>query len=205
MKYIFPLFILIFNLIHIEVAFCDQLKLKSDPPDATISIRDLNGIQNVKIGKTPYEGNIADLVSNFAKSNFFLIVIEKDGYENQSILLSDLLKSDIELNINLVPKEDVLLFKNIDKSIVDLFESQRLMRLGQYDDAIVLLKKLEIEQPKLSAVPEFMGSAYYLKKDMKGALSWYEKAYRVNPDNKDAYSMKTYLRKALGGADDAKK
>ena len=205
MKYFFPLFILIFNLVYIEDAFCDQLKLKSDPPDAIVSIRDLNGVQNVKIGKTPYEGNIADLVSNFAKSNFFLIVIEKDGYENQSILLSDLLKSDIELNINLVPKEDILLFKNIDKSIVDLFESQRLMRLGQYDDAIALLKKLETEQPKLSSVPEFMGSAYYLKKDTKGALSWYEKAYRLNPENKDAYSMKTYLRKALGGADDAKK
>ena len=205
MKYFFPTLILIFNLIYIENAFCDQLKLKSDPPDATVSIRDLNGVQTVKIGKTPYEGNIADLVSNFAKSNFFLIVIEKAGFENQSILLSDLLKSDIELNINLVPKEDILLYRNIDKAIVDLFESQRLMRLGHYDDAIGLLKTLEAEQPKLSTIPEFVGSAYYLKKDTKGALSWYEKAYRLNPENKDAYSMKTYLRKALGGADDAKK
>lgn len=196
-------------LIFISVAMstsvsAEQLKLKSDPPDAIVYIRDLGGAQNVKIGNTPYEGNLLDLAANYAKSNFFLVVIEKNGYDSQSILLSDLLKSDIELSINLNPKDDILHYRKIEKSINDIFESQRLMRAQQYDDAIVLLKSAEIEQPKISIIPELIGSAFYLKKDQKASLTWFEKAYRMNPENKDAFTMKAYLKKALGG-DDAKK
>ena len=94
-------------------ASAEQLKLKSDPPDATIYIRDLGGIQNVKIGVTPFEGNLLDLASNYAKSNFFLIVIEKVGYESQSILLSDLLKSDIKIEYNLIYFKKIELFIGI--------------------------------------------------------------------------------------------
>jgi tetratricopeptide (TPR) repeat protein len=179
----------------------EQLKLKSDPPGAIINIRDLGGVQNIKIGNTPYEGNLLDLASNYAKSNFFLIVIEKDGYESQSILLSDLLKSDIELSINLIPKDDILHFRKIEKSINDIFESQRLMRAQQYDEAITLLKRVEQEQPKISIIPELVGSAFYLKKESKASLTWFEKAYRMNPENKDAYTMRAYLKKALGDGD----
>jgi tetratricopeptide (TPR) repeat protein len=183
------------------LAQAEQLKLKSDPADATVFIRDLGGTQNNKVGNTPYEGNILDLASNYAKSNFFLVVIEKVGYETQSILLSDLLKSDIELSITLTPKEDILHFRKIEKSINDMFEAQRLMRSQQFDDAITLLKTVEIDQPKFSLVPELIGSTYYLKKDYRASLTWYEKAYRMNPENKDAFIMKSYLKKSLGGED----
>lgn len=179
----------------------EQLKLKSDPPGAKIFVRDLSGVQNIKVGNTPYEANLLDLASNYAKSNFFLVVIEKEGYETQSILLSDLLKSDIDLSINLIPKEDILHYRKLDKSVNDLMESQRLLRAQQYDEAITLLKTVEMEQPKLSIVPEIIGSAYYLKKDQRASLTWFEKAYRINPENKDAFTMKSYLRKALGTAD----
>lgn len=196
---------IIINLLFVSTkANAEQLKLRSDPPDALVHIRDLGGVQNVKIGNTPYEGNLLDLAANYAKSNFFLIVIEKTGYESQSILLSDLLKSDIELSINLTPKDDILHYRKIEKNINDIFESQRLIRAEQYDDAITLLKTAEQEQPKISIIPEVIGSAYYLKKDHKGALTWFEKAYRMNPENKDAFTMKAYLKKSLGG-DDAKK
>lgn len=182
-------------------SYADQIKLKSEPTDAVIYIRDLNGTIKNKIGKTPYEGNIQEIASTYAKSNFFILVLEKEGYESQSILLNDLFKSDIELSMNLAAKEDILEFRKLDKNINDLFESQRLLRAQQYDEALVLLKSIEKEQPKLSIVPEMIGSTLYLSKDHKGSLTWYEKAYRMNPENKDAFMMKSYLRKSLGGSD----
>jgi tetratricopeptide (TPR) repeat protein len=199
MKYLASsVMIFILVITNISLVFAEQLKLKSDPLDAKVYIRDLGGLQNIKIGNTPYEGNLLDLAANYAKSNFFLIVIEKEGYETQSILLSDLLKSDIELSINLIPKEDILHYRALDKSVNDLMEAQRLLRAQQFDEAIILLKRVELEQPKLSIVPEIIGSAFYLKKDQRTSLTWFEKAYRMNPENKDAYTMKMYLRKAFG-------
>jgi tetratricopeptide (TPR) repeat protein len=201
MKFRFLFYLFVFSLANVSLVNAEQLKLKSDPVDAKVFIRDLGGVQNIKIGNTPYEGSILDLAANYAKSNFFLIVIEKDGYETQSILLSDLLKSDIELNINLTPKEDILHYRKLDKNVNDIMEAQRLLRAQQFDEAISLLKATEVEQPKLSIIPEIIGSAFYLKKEQRTSLSYFEKAYRMNPENKDAYTMKMYLRKALGTVD----
>jgi tetratricopeptide (TPR) repeat protein len=195
------LYILFFSLVLINnSAFAEgeKLKLKSDPPKANIYIRDINSSKNIKIGATPFEDNLSNLASTYAKSGFFIVTIEKEGFESQSIMLSNLFKSDLDMNLTLTAKEDFLVYRKIDRAINEIFEAQRLIRAQQYDDAITLLKNVEKNQENLSIVPEIIASAQYLKKDLKTSLVWYEKAYRKNPENKDAYVMKTYLRKALG-------
>jgi tetratricopeptide (TPR) repeat protein len=177
----------------------EQLRLKTDPPDATIYIRDLNGTTNNKIHNTPYEGSINDLATNYAKSNFFLLVIEKNGYQTQSVLMSDLLKSDIELTITLVPNEDILHYRKIDQLITNLFKAQSKIRSEQYDEAISSLKLMKGDFPLLSVIPEILGSTYYVKKDPKAALSSFSDAYRLNPENSEAYNKMKYLQTALGG------
>lgn len=179
-------------------SFANELKIQSDPPEATIYIRDFGGKQRQKLGKSPYTSNLTDLASNYAKSNFFLVEVEKEGFLTQSIALSDLLKSDMEITVNLEPVQEFLKYKNIDKSINELFEAQRLVRLQQYDQAIELLKKTEEKEKNISAIPELIGAAYYLKKDLKASLAYYKKAFRLNPDNSDAFQMKAYLEKSLG-------
>jgi len=178
--------------------FAEKFKLKTDPVDAVVYIRDLNGTTNNKIGSTPYEGSMTDLATNFAKSNFFLVVIEKEGYQSQSVLLSDLLKSDIEMTITLVPKDDVLHYQKIDRAIASLFKIQTKVRLEQYSEAITQLKDLKSEYPLLSVIPELLGSTYYVSKDPKAALGSFTEAYRLNPENAEAYNKMKYLQTALG-------
>ena len=189
---------LMFVMAILQMAYAEQLIIKSDPPKADLTVRNLGGTDDTQFGSTPYEGSLNELAANYAKANFFIITVGKEGFISQSFVVSDTLKSDISLNISLIPKEDTLAIQKIDKSIAELFEAQRLLRSNQYDQAIALLKTTESTQGNLSVIPEMLGSAYYLKKDHKGALAWYEKAYRINPSNKDAYTMKEYLRKALG-------
>jgi tetratricopeptide (TPR) repeat protein len=183
-------------------AMADELKLTTDPIEANIYIRDFGGTVNNKVGKTPFTGNIQELAGSYSKSGFFMLVIEKDGYLTQSIVMSDLLKSDLSINVNLEPIQDFTKYKNVDRSINELFKAQRLIRAMQYDDALEKLKKLEDEEKNLSIVPEMIASTYYLKKEMKTALAWYKKAYRVNPENKDAFMMKAYLEKSIGTDND---
>lgn len=183
-------------------ALADELKLNSDPVDANVFIRDFGGTVNDKIGKTPFTGNIQDLANGHSKTGFFILVIEKEGYLSQSVVMSDLLKSDLGINVNLEPVQDFMKYRNIDRSINELFEAQRLIRASQYDDAIEKLKKIESDEKSLSIVPEMIASSYYLKKEMKSALAWYKKAYRVNPENKDAFMMKAYLEKSIGTDND---
>lgn len=191
------------NIILCCIANADELKISSDPSDANLSIRDFGGTISNKIGKTSYVGNLQELAASYSKTGFFIVVIEKEGYLPQSIVLSDMLKSDLSLNFNLEPVQEFTKYKQVDKAINELFEAQRLIRASQFDEAIEKLKAVESSEKSLSIVPELIASTYYLKKDMTNALTWYRKAYRVNPDNKDAFMMKSYLEKSLG-TDDAK-
>lgn len=195
----FIFFVLIFSFNFI---FADEIKIATDPSEASIIIRDFGGTIKHKLGKSPYTGNIQDLANTYAKSNFFMILIEKDGFQSQSIALSDLLKSDINLKVNLEPIQDFIKYKNIDKSISEMFEAQRLVRSQQFDNALEILKRIEVTESNLSSIPELMGAIYYLKKDLKTSLAYYKKAFRLNPDNKDAFQMKAYLEKSLGVEND---
>lgn len=214
-------------------AFADTLKISSEPSNADIYVRSLNDKNKTKIGVTPYDGSVANLATTYGKNGLFMVVIEKEGHETSSVILSDIFKGDLDLymNLEIKVKEDVKKkedeakdekekkkeelneklktlefdYKKMDFNVNQMFEAQRLMRAQQYDEAINLLKRAEVDQASLSIIPELIGSAYYLKRDMRASLVWYEKAYRMNLENKDAFTMKEYLRKALGeGAENAK-
>lgn len=225
MKTILSLFVFI-TLMSTQIANAEALKISSEPSGADIYIRSLNDKNKTKVGVTPYEGSVANLASSYGKNGLFLVVIEKEGHESSSVILSDIFKGDLDLYMNLevkVKEEETKKkeddkkgeeknkeeiseklkalefdFKKMDFNVNQLFEAQRLMRAQQYDEAINLLKRAEVDQAHLSIIPELIGSAYYLKRDMQASLVWYEKAYRMNLENKDAFTMKEYLRKALG-------
>lgn len=188
---------LLFSLSLVLAVYAESITLTSVPSEAEIVIKDLAGSLASKLGKTPLSRNFAELAT-LSPSGLFLISIEKQGYVSQSILVTELPKSEIKINLNLDPINIQQNNSLLDKSITQLFEAQRQIRSQQFDEAISLLKKIEEEQSQLSIIPEMIGGAFYLKKDMKSALLWYQKAYRLNPNNKDAFTMKNYLEKALG-------
>lgn len=190
------IFFIIFFLTLIFSAHAENITLTSVPTEADVVIKDLGGTVTNKLGKTPLVRTIAEL-STLSPSGLFLISIEKTGYVSQSILFTELLKNEIKINLNLDPINVQQNNAALDKSISLLFEAQRQIRGQQFDEAIALLKKIEEEQNQLSIIPEMIAGTYYLKKDMKSALLWYQKAYRLNPNNKDAFTMKNYLEKAL--------
>lgn len=212
-------------LLSLKVANAEALKITSEPSGADIYVRSLNDKNKTKVGVTPFDGSVANLATQYGKNGLFMVVIEKEGHESNSIILSDIFKGDLDLYVNLDVKVKVeekkkegegkgdeknkeeiseklkaleFDFKKMDFNVNQMFEAQRLMRAQQYDEAINLLKRAEVDQAQLSIIPELIGSAYYLKRDMRASLVWYEKAYRMNLENKDAFTMKEYLRKALG-------
>lgn len=184
-------------LLLITTCYAENLTLTSVPSDADIVIKDPTSNVISRLGKTPLTRSMDEIVAS-ASTNIFIISVEKNGYASQSLLVTEMPKSEMKLHFNLDP---ISLSQNnnlLDKSMSSLFEAQRLLRGQQFDEAITLLKKTEEDLNQLSIVPEMIGGAYYLKKDIKSALTWYQKAYRLNPNNKDAFNMKNYLEKALG-------
>lgn len=192
------LILLTLFIIGIKSAISADLNIKTTPEKAVVYIRKPAESKRAKLGETPLKVNIEDIFANYSTERTFIIEIEKDGHKDYNLLTSIYNKADINFDVKMEVSEDVRLTKNFDAIVSQLFEAQRLIRDKNYSAAIENLKELTRDHGNLSTVYEMLGSAYYLNKDFQNALSSYRKAFSLNAENSDAYSLKLYLEKALG-------
>lgn len=193
MKMTFMLFLVI---IFLPSAKAAKLVIKSQPDNAEIFI--LQGDKPVRLGVTPYEANLTEVVKSYVKSTSFLLELKKPGHSPYRVLLAKTDDVDFELTANLELDKAVSNLKEHDALMNQLFDVQKLMRGKNFRDAISKLDDLEKKHPALSIIPELKATAYYMSKDIENALSYYRRAFVINPDNYDAYRMKIYLEKKMG-------
>jgi predicted Zn-dependent protease len=70
------------------------------------------------------------------------------------------------------------------------------MQISQrnYDRAETTLNSLLAEFPQISIFHDLLGNVYYLKKDLKRALTSYEEALRLDPENTETERLVRRLR-----------
>lgn len=173
-----------------------KLVIKSQPEGAEIYIQTAG--KPVRLGATPFETDIGEVIKNYVKSNSFLLELKKSGHKPYRVLLAKTDDVDLELSANLELDEAISNHKEHDLLMNQLFDVQKLIRGRNFRDAIVKLDELEQKHPTLSIIPELKATSYYMNKEVENALSYYRKAFALNPDNSDAYRMKVYLEKKLG-------
>jgi tetratricopeptide (TPR) repeat protein len=190
-------FLFIFLLvISTGVSFAGKLSIKSQPEGAEIFIN--VGGKLSRIGATPYEANLTDIVNTYVRSSSFLIELKKPGHLPYRLLLAKTSDVDMELSATLELDPAISNIKEHDLLMNDLFDVQKLIRGRNFKDALTKLDGLEKAHPKMSIIPELKATAYYMNKEVENALSYYRKAFALNPENADAYRMKVYLEKKLG-------
>jgi len=187
------LFIILFS----PLAIAGKITIKSQPDAADIFLIDGTS-KPVPLGKTPYESDLDDIIRNYVKSSSFVLELKKDGHDPYRVLVAKTANVDMALTATLELSQAITNIKEHDSLMNELFDVQKLIRARNFTDAINKLEDLEKKNPRLSIIPELRATAMYLNKDVEGALSYYRKAFSVNPDNADAYRMKIYLEKKLG-------
>ena len=176
-----------------------EITIKSTPSDADIFIKILGKDEEERIGKTPLTLS-AETVNKLGDPSKSLTVIDvrRPGYIHEQLLINDFGNTVVEYNFTLEPNAIANIIDKIDNIGEKLFEAQRLMRAGGYEESINLLKDLDKKFPYSSLVNELIGGAYYLKKDFKTSLLHYDLAYKYNPSNVDSFKMIKFLEKSLG-------
>lgn len=190
------LFLLMFVAASISSGWAAKLVIKSQPEGAEIFIN-TNG-KPVRLGVTPYETNLTEVMKNYVKASSFMIEIKKSGHNPYRVLLAKTDDVDLELTANLELDQAISNIKEHDALMNQLFNVQKLIRGRNFADALEQLTQLEKKHPSLSIIPEMKATAYYMNKEVENALSYYRRAFALNPDNHDAYRLKVYLEKKLG-------
>ncbi len=176
-----------------------EIVINSTPDQADVFIKEVGAENFEKIGKTPITlGD--DIIKKVLNNEHTPVVIEvtRVGYETKQLIVNDLGKTNIKYDFNLNAKNVDTIISKIDNVGSELFEAQRLMRAGGYDGSMKILDKLMEEYPYSSLINELKGAVYYLKRDYKNSLIYYDMACKYNIKNADALKMKKYLEDQLG-------
>jgi len=80
---------------------------------------------------------------------------------------------------------------------------KKLLRDGDYTDAIVFGKNLESEYSNDSDFMFIMGSIYFIVDDAKKALPYFEKSFILDPNDIEMLTLKTNVHLALQQKDEA--
>lgn len=181
-----------------NLALASKFKVTTSPSEADVYIRNSTSDTPQKIGVTPIDKNLIELKSQFNLGSVYTLTISKEGHESYNMMIASPGDAAVDISVNLPISQNVHFNRKIDKIAEQLFEVQRLTRDKAYDRAILIIEEIEKEEGSLSITSEMRAGIYYLKKDFQQALSFYRKAFALNSQNKDAYSMKLYLEQQLG-------
>ena len=80
---------------------------------------------------------------------------------------------------------------------------KKLIRDGEYPDAIAFGKNLEPEYSNDSDFMFIMGSIYFIVDDAKKALPYFEKSFQLNADDVEMLTLKTNVHLALEQKEEA--
>lgn len=103
----------------------------------------------------------------YQKGNALNIFTFKEGFNNNSLLAQlDMLANELKTGLNLFEDEN-------DQALT-------YMRMGKYDDASVILNRLEKEKPNEYNIIANLGTLYELKGENEKALAYIKKAVALN-------------------------
>lgn len=74
---------------------------------------------------------------------------------------------------------------------------KKLLRDGEYDEAITFGRNLESEYSDDSDFMFILGSAFFIVDDAKRALPYFEKAFQLNSTDVETLTLKTNVHLAL--------
>jgi tetratricopeptide (TPR) repeat protein len=197
-----------------------RLVVNSSPEGSDVFVKKAGSEVFENIGQTPLSSEVSDVRKRIGDSDIIVVETRKKGHISKSLVVTDVdSNSDIRLDFKL-PTIDAfltgtdsslsetqkrILSKRAEKQLIEtnqlvdsLFEAQRLVQVGRYQDALTKLEGLEKKHPEVAAIYEIRGGVAYMNKDYIKALDDYRKASRNNPFNLEVINMRNFLEKKVG-------
>jgi tetratricopeptide (TPR) repeat protein len=200
LKGIFPL---LSTMTMLSLAGCAaKVLVKSDPPESTVSFVVPDTHERKALGVTPLEitSKKIDELTRLSpgQSSFLEIVVEKEGFQPQSILVpyNRMFGRITELNMRLLVREKE--GAKYHELVQDLVNAQTFINDGQFERAEAEARRaLKIDGDFIFA-QLLLGHTFFLRHNYEQSLQCYELALEIEPGNREAQRMITEARRASG-------
>ena len=168
-----------------------KVKITSSPEKAEVIVNTNDG-ETKSLGLTPLEVSGRDIYAN--SSRMSVVSINKEGFENQKIFIAqDSSQENYNINVKLKLKTEDLKSQDIklrqEKLAKSIAVSSNLINSKKYNEAERILLTITQDYPFISVSYDLLGNIYYLRRDLKNALNFYERSFQINPENNETKSM----------------
>lgn len=185
------------NLILISFTQAKEFEVTSNPVDSDVFAVNEAG-KKTALGKTPFKMDLESLKIAHGQGDVVNISVSKLGFESYNVVVPLLTSTEVKINASLEVEKDLKFTQDFDLLTTDLFDVLRMMRGKDYNAAFDKLGLLEKKFPHFSIIYEMKGAVLYMRNDYTSSLNYYRKAFGINPQNREAFKMKTYLEKKFG-------
>jgi tetratricopeptide (TPR) repeat protein len=175
-----------------------QVALHTTPSQSRVYAKSLGRGKTEFIGETPLFIKGDQLEKEFGGSGPIYLEFRKEGYRTASTIVTELSFIDLNLTMEMTPESGMEDPSIVNALIDTMFESQRLVRVKRYDEALNLLGEVKKKAPQVSAIYELEGGIYYLQQKYQDALDSYRLAVKYNPRNAEALRMKNSIEDSFG-------
>jgi tetratricopeptide (TPR) repeat protein len=168
-----------------------KVKITSSPEKAEVIVNTNDG-ETKSLGLTPLEVSGRDIYAN--SSRMSVVSINKEGFENQKIFIAqDSSQENYNINVKLKLKTEDLKSQDIklrqEKLAKSIAVSSNLINSKKYNEAERILLTITQDYPFISVSYDLLGNIYYLRRDLKNALNFYERSFQINPENNETKSQ----------------
>lgn len=170
-----------------------RVGLFTNPPGAKVFGKPLGSGRFELLGETPITVSADQIEKNYKGSGPVLVEFRKEGFQTNTVLVTELSSQDLNINAELVALGGLEDLERVNYLIDSLFECQRLVKVQRYEEALTRLKELEKAAPQVSTIYELQGGIYYLQQKYRDALDAYRLAVRYYPKNVEALRMRNML------------
>jgi len=166
------------------------VEIKTNPSNALIKVINKGG-EISEIGTSPHRGSLGEF---FAQSNYVELVVEKEEFDSQRVILArPYLETDFNLSFDLKKSSN----RNSDDHTLErvsikIAEIYRKIQVKDFSNAVIDLRELRSKHPNLSIVHDLLGNISYLSGNYEEAKSYYLKAASLQPNN---YERSAILKK----------
>lgn len=169
-----------------------QLKVLSEPPGAEVFASQQGSQERRSLGKTPLDINYRDLREKAGFSpeagDFFVLTLETKDNEPEKVLVPTMslgLRS-LTVRANLGQKRES---KNANAILQRMHLAQKFAQSGDYERAHIECDKIIEADAHIVRAMSLKASIFYLQKNYKDSMKWYEKALAEDGSFDEAIKM----------------
>jgi hypothetical protein len=175
--------------------------VRSDPPQADVSIIDSRSGEKKVIGKTPLEMSMSDLAYVATDpAGFMTVEVATKGFITEKFFLPKSKFGTLvsELEVKMKPGDDPKQFQMAKQVLDSLFLSQKYANSGQYPRALEEVDRVLDVFPEFARGLSLKASILFLMKKFDESTDFYQRAIKIDPQQEDSIKMLAKIEEVRG-------